>query len=146
MACGERFQWGPLYIDGATVYLPNGMTLNYRNLHQGTRYGRLQWFYDWANAEKVIYGPKLLENFIQALAFVLIMEAARRVKHLTGGLLMPAHQVHDELIYVVPESIAQDVVALACVEIARRPTWLPDVPLAAEGSFGRSYGAAKEAA
>jgi DNA polymerase I-like protein with 3'-5' exonuclease and polymerase domains len=71
------------------------------------------------------------------------MAADLRIKQATGGQLPLALQVHDELIYVVDEHIAQPVLDLVIQEISRVPDWLPSIPLAAEGSFGISYGACK---
>ena len=66
-----------------------------------------------------------------------------RVKKMTDGLLIPVHQVHDELLYVVPENIAEQVRDLVVAEMAKAPIWLPDAPLAAEGHIGETYGDAK---
>lgn len=145
MRNGDEFWIGPVLAKGTILYLPNGMTINYRNLHTDNKYGKEQWYYAFGRQEKTVYGVKVLENVVQALAFVMIMEAARRIKRLTEGLLMPQHQVHDELIYVVPRHIARPVADLCIEEISRRPGWMPSVPLAAEASWGSSYGAAKAA-
>ena len=90
-----------------------------------------------------IYGAKLVENVIQALAFIHIAEVAMRVKHMTEGLLIPAHQVHDELIYVVDENVAEQVRDLVVQEMSKSPVWMRDAPLAAEGHIGVTYGDTK---
>jgi DNA polymerase I-like protein with 3'-5' exonuclease and polymerase domains len=90
-----------------------------------------------------LYGAKFVENMIQALAFMLITDVDLRVKKLTKGAVELALQVHDELIYVVPERVAEDLKKVVIEEMSRRPSWLPTLPLAAEGHIGRSYGDAK---
>ena len=141
---GEHFNYGAFTIEGSTVWLPNGMKLEYEGLHRANKYGRLQWFYQYGNREKVLYGAKLFENFVQSLAFVIIMETARRVKRATHNVLIPAHQVHDELIYVVPTEVAQNVVNIVKHEMMQRPEYMPLLPLSAAGGFGPSYGEVKE--
>jgi DNA polymerase I-like protein with 3'-5' exonuclease and polymerase domains len=87
-----------------------------------------------------VYGAKLVENVIQALAFVHIMEVAKRVYEITQRLLFPAHQVHDELVYVVDEHLAEDVAELVRTEMSKPPEWMPKAPLAAAAKIGPSYG------
>lgn len=54
-----------------------------------------------------------------------------------------AHRVHDELIYVVGEGIA-DVVLDAVQDVMRTPpTWWPELVVWSEGSIGDTYGEAK---
>jgi DNA polymerase I-like protein with 3'-5' exonuclease and polymerase domains len=54
-----------------------------------------------------------------------------------------ALQVHDELVYVVPEEVAAVCEKIALDEMSTRPSWAPTLPLAAEASYGKSYGDAK---
>ena len=54
-----------------------------------------------------------------------------------------ALQVHDELVYVVPENLADECKAIALEEMGRRPAWAQTLPLAAEAGYGSSYGDAK---
>ena len=143
-----RMHWGPCYINHESIVLPSGNLLRYRDLHReemtddkGIR--RFNYVYFRGNRPHHIYGAKLVENVVQALAFVHIMEVAKRVKTMTEGALLPAHQVHDELIYVVPEHLAELVRDLVVSVMAESPLWMPLAPLAAEGKIGESYGATK---
>jgi len=140
--------WGPLLVEDETIILPSANKLRYRDLHQETfsddnGVRRTHWVYYRGKRMNRIYGPKLVENVIQAMAFVHIMDVARKVKALTHGMLLPAHQIHDELLYVVPEHQAEKVRDLVVREMAKSPPWLPGAPLAAEGHIGRTYGDAK---
>lgn len=142
---GDWRRWGPLWVGRQVIVLPNGNRLNYKDLHQEfDDKGKLNWFYTFGRMRKKLYGPKLVENVIQALAFVLIMEADRRVRKMTQDRMPLAHQVHDELIYVVPEGVAEMVGRLVATEVSRRPDWMPDVPLAAEAKVGPAYGLTKQ--
>ena len=88
-----------------------------------------------------IYGAKLVENVIQALAFIHIMETAKRVKKVTD--FSPAHQVHDELIFVVDERDAESLAELVEFEMSQPPEWMSNAPLAAEAHIGDTYFDAK---
>jgi len=144
---GTWMQLGPCWVGYQVIVLPNGNRINYRNLFFEMGDDGLQehgeWWYEFGNRRYKLYGAKVVENITQALAFLLIMEADRRIKHRSQGLLRLAHQVHDELIYVVPEHWAESVKALAIEEVSRRPDFMPDLPLASECNYGRSYAAAK---
>lgn len=145
---GERPQvreWGPLVIKSNAIELPNGNSLRYRDLrHEFSEVkGKMGWIYNRGPMIYGLYGPKLVENVIQALAFVHIMEVALRVKKQSQGLLVPAHQVHDELIYIVDEKVAEQVKDYVIAEMSKPPTWMLDAPLAAEGNIGVTYGDTK---
>jgi DNA polymerase I-like protein with 3'-5' exonuclease and polymerase domains len=90
---------------------------------------------------KRIWGGTMLENVVQALDRVAVMEAAIRIKQRTG--LQLANQVHDELVYVVPEDAVDIVKDVLLEEMSRRPVWGPDLPLSAEAGVGDNYGACK---
>jgi DNA polymerase len=91
---GTRVPWGPVVIEHEAVLLPNGLRLFYHKLHYDTE--RQEWMFKYGKMPKKLYGGKLFENIVQALARIITMDAARRF----GYPL--AHQVHDDLVYVVP--------------------------------------------
>ena len=135
--------WGPVKIVRQALILPNGNQLRYADLRLELIDGKFEFRYKRGNMEQKIYGAKLVENVVQALAFVHIMEVAKRVKKLTHGSLLPVHQVHDELIYIVDEKDADWVSQLVTHEMSRSPEWMPTVPLAAEAHIGKTYFDAK---
>lgn len=132
--------WGPLVVQKGRIVLPNGNCLYYNDLHrEAGPDGRMQWLFKRAEMPVKTYGAKIVENVTQALAFVHIMEVAVRVWVKSGHTLWPAHQVHDDLIYVVDERIAEPVARLVQAEMSVPPSWLPDAPLAAAASIGPNY-------
>ena len=133
--------WGPVAIQKNKLALPSGNFLRYRDLHkeQGEKM-RMEWVFMRGTRPIHVYGAKLVENVIQALAFIHLKEVALRVKDMTSGLLLPAHQVHDELIYVVDEGLAEMTRDLVVREMSKPPKWMPRAPLAAEGHIGPTYG------
>lgn len=138
MAC----RW-PVEILRDQLVLPNGNRLRYRELHHEIYNGSWTWLFKRGEQTSKIYGAKLVENVTQSLAGLHIVETAKRVKRLTNDMLFPQHQVHDELIYVVPESVGEQVMLLVTREMSRAPDWLPNAPLAAEGHIGETYFDAK---
>jgi len=153
MASGVHgtLDWGPVAVHKNKIVLPSGNALQYRDLRHefvttslaGASQGSFQWIYNRGPMTHKIYGAKLVENVVQALAFIHIAEVAMRVKHMTEGLLIPAHQVHDELLYVVDENLAEQVRDLVVQEMSKSPVWMPTAPLAAEGNIGVTYGDTK---
>lgn len=113
--------WGPITLKTNKIVLPNKMTLRYNN-------------------ESNLYGAKILENITQALARNVIMEAAVRLSHRGYRFAL---QIHDELLYVVPDDQVADAKRIIAEEMVREPTWLPGLPLAVEIGEGNNYGEVK---
>ena len=126
---------GPVTISRGCVFLPNGMYLRYVPLLGGTdkkyRYGR---------EVKKIYGAAFLENIIQALARIVVMNAAIRLANL--GLPFKL-QSHDELAFIVPDDQVDKAKEIIHTEMVRQPSWAPGLPLKASVGFGQSYAEAK---
>lgn len=136
--------FGPCVFSKEQILLPNGMKLNYYDLRfhaqSDIRGAYDQWIYTYGRLNKLLFGGKVLENVTQALARIVVMDLAMRAIPEVGRF---AHQVHDELIYVVKAKQA-DHVAGTLIELAKiRPTWAPELPLAAEAKIGPSYGEMK---
>jgi DNA polymerase bacteriophage-type len=135
-----HIEWGPVVFQFESILLPNGMRLYY---HELAREGN-EWKFTYMGKRKKIYGAKVLENIVQALARIATFEAAARVRKRLDRLglrgLDLAGQVHDELIYVPPVDLAKIVKATVLEEMAVSPSWGPDLPLTAEAKLGPSYG------
>lgn len=113
---------GPLTFQTGTIILPNKMTLRYERDDPG------------------LYGAKILENITQALARIVVMQAAVRLNRRGYRMVL---QAHDELLFSVPEDgvdMAKDIIAL---EMAHPPKWMPGLPLAVEIGVGNNYGEVK---
>ena len=138
------FSLGPCVFERERISLPNGLYLHYRNLRQVRTDLGTEWDYDYGDETKRIYGGALLENIVQALARIIVMDAAIRAEAQLGrngiGLAL---QVHDALCYVVPNIHLVFVKQVLSAEMHRRPSWAPILPIAAEMGEGRSYGECK---
>jgi len=129
-----------IYTEFEAIVLPNGMKLRYPNLHQieGEKY--LDWVYDYRGKETKLYGAKLVENLVQALARIII--AAAEIRLYDAGF-RAAMQVHDELIFSVPDNLVGKF-SLVLERVLTQPVpWMPELPVAAEVSHGDTYADAK---
>lgn len=130
---------GPIRFQYNRIRLPDGMFLYYEGLHWDVATKGWRFFY--GGEKKYIYGGKMMENIIQALARIITMGAARRATPRIGYNL--ALQVHDELGYVIPENLVDITKQILLEEMVIPPEWMPDLPLAADAGSGVRYGEAK---
>lgn len=140
--CYEKL--GPIVFLHEKIRLPSGLFLHYHDLENKDG----QWWFTHGGKPKYLYGGKLLENIVQALARICVMDAAVRVRRRIqdAGLqnqIWLNLQVHDELVYLPPTDIAEMFRDMVIEEMVRRPTWGPDIPFEAEGATGASFGDAK---
>lgn len=145
LATGNEWRWGPVVFRKEEILLPNGMKLYYHNLRQqaGGRFGS-EWVFEYGGKMKRCYGGMLLENICQALARIITMEAAVRVRARLAKLgIFMALQVHDELVFVVKKEHEEVTRYVLEHELRQRPVWLPQLPLDCETGVGANYGDAK---
>lgn len=86
-------------------------------------------------------GPFIVHNCVQAIARDVIAGNAVKVFQDTG--LRPALMVHDELVYVVPEEIAEETLAHVQKVMRTPPDWWPELVTWSEGDIASTYGEAK---
>jgi DNA polymerase len=118
----QQSPWGPVTAMSGRILLPNRMYLRYNQ------------------NEEYLYGAKLLENITQALARIVVMQAAVRLAAQGYRFVL---QAHDELVFVVPESDVEAACDAVRREMIQDPAWLPGLPLAVEIGVGKNYGACK---
>jgi hypothetical protein len=140
----NKFELGPCKFEKQAILLPNGLRLHYNNLRYVRNdaldtYSRGEWTFDYGLERKKLYGGKILENTTQALARIHTMDAGLRIQK----RLPLAMQLHDELVYVVPDAMVDEAKALLHEVMCKPPDWAPDLPLAADVGVGQSYGDAK---
>ena len=125
---GIKFTWrsGMLFI-----HLPSGRKLCYVKPRMGqNKFGGDSITYEGVGATKKwerleSYGPKFVENIVQAISRDLLMNAMKTLSH----CFICGH-VHDELIIECREDVSLEEL---CKQMARVPSWLPDILLRADG-------------
>lgn len=125
---GIRFiyQSGMLFIK-----LPSGRQLSYVKPRMGeNRFGGEAVTYEgvggtkkWERIES--YGPKFVENIVQAISRDILMYAMKTLSH----CFICGH-VHDELIIECRKDVSVDVI---CEQMGRTPPWIPGLLLRADG-------------
>ena len=131
---GIKFTWrsGMLFIT-----LPSGRKLTYIKPRIGeNKFGGESVTYEGIGATKKwerleSYGPKFVENIVQAVSRDLLMNAMKNLP----GFFICGH-VHDELIIECKETVPLDEV---CKAMANTPTWMPDILLRADGYITEFY-------
>lgn len=114
---------------------PGGLQLWYPGLHTNED---SETFY---SGKTKIYGGKLAENITQHLARNIVMQQLVDIDALPDTTVVST--VHDEVIAVVPEDLAEKRLQQSIDIMSQPPTWAPDLPLAAEGDIADNYGDAK---
>jgi len=142
----------PYTKDGIT--LPNGLNIKYhalRNTADGFEYisdartfrklthKRImtgeQEKIDWTK----IYGGKVTENVVQALARIVVAEQMTTI----GQVYPVAFQVHDEVIISATSDDTTNAREYVETIMSTAPTWARELPVACESGVGRNYGDAK---
>lgn len=129
-------------IADAKLYLPNGAWINYETLewHQppaDTEDPQPYWRFKTRQGFQKMYGAKLVENFVQALARVVMSQAGVRIAR--AGF-RPVLSSHDEWSFLVPQDgKEQDALAFINAEMKREPAWLPGIPIDCEGGLSERY-------
>jgi DNA polymerase I-like protein with 3'-5' exonuclease and polymerase domains len=118
------------------VRFPSGMYMQYPELShtRDEQSGKTEYKYRLRTGYDRLYGSKLLNNLTQGSARCIMTEAMVRVSKRYPIVLT----VHDALYILAPESKAQEAQDFLIGEMCKVPTWMQDLPLAAEGKYGKS--------
>ena len=141
-----------LVYDNTGITLPNGLKITYPALRQ-TGSG-FEYINDARTFRKYlkdrvlglscddlpwtrIYGGKVVENLVQALAGIIVRKQMVAIG-LAGYFV--AFQVHDENVCVVPSESADAAEAHIVRLMSKPPAWAPDLPVACEAGRATNYG------
>jgi len=137
-----------LQYDSLGVILPNKMRIHYpmlrstpngfeyiSNVRDYRKYKAKLDDVNWTN----IYGGKMTENVVQALARIVVSEQMVEV----GKHYKVLFQVHDELITVTGTKNKTATQQHVETIMSTSPSWARDLPVACESGVGYNYGDAK---
>jgi len=128
-----------LLVSENAIILPNNLMLRYKNLRIEQDEGSISsgYIYDEGTS---LYGGKLVENIVQALARIVItdqmMEAQRQLDEVGGRVVLT---VHDEIVAVVKDEYADEMLQHVINIMETPPAWAKSLPLAAEGDVANNY-------
>lgn len=127
-------KFGPTEVHGEKgILLPSGLYMTYPKLTHTVD----GWQYRGKYGMEHIYGAKVFQQTIQALARCIIADGMLRTKkHMPD--LQTVLTVHDASYMVAPEFMGEAVQEAMIEHLCVPPAWAPDIPLAAEGGFGRT--------
>ena len=138
LAGGEEMVYKCLTFRKEEIVLPNGMRILYPNLRQEKdEKGAKRWVY--GPEATPLYGGKITNNVVQGTARIVMTDGMLRV----SKRYFVAGTVHDEQIAVVPEDGAKEAFAWMLEQMTAEPSYMPGIPLAADGGVHRRYGLAK---
>lgn len=142
----EGQPWGPMLIDkGYIRHVASGVSLDYTGLV------RIDGEWRMNNRDGTpmrnssgnlvrLYGAHATENVVQWLSRVILAEAM--VSMAKAGVLWRFPMVmttHDEIVLLAPKTQADECLSLILKHMTKRPSWLPALPLAAEGGYDECY-------
>lgn len=154
---GEEHTFGPagiLRTSRSGIHLPNGMVIRYPGLSWIPREGfvyaknrreQAEWVKQnltgqWnAGLLTRIYGGKVIENVVQALARIVVFDQMLKIAQRCRVVLT----VHDEVVACVPEEAVDEAVTFITAVMNEAPAWAPTLPVACEVHSGDTYGEAK---
>jgi len=129
--------------DETSVWLPNGMPIHYPQLAISEE-GDLT--YNTLRGRRKLYGGKIIENLVQALARIIIIEQMMCIQEYLRTLKLTKAQIakvvmttHDEVVVCVPDKMAQKVLNEMLRLMRTPPEWCSDIPLDAEGGWDTCY-------
>lgn len=126
-----RVEDGPVVFVHEGVLLPNGMRLDYSNL---TPHENGNWTY--GKDHTYIYGGKMLENIIQALARIVM---GHHLLAIEAAGITTVSTTHDEIIMVVRKEQANEAESKVRSIMTTPPDWAPELPLDVETGWSREY-------
>lgn len=129
------------------IHLPNGTMVRYPNLRKsGDGYE-----YDGRYGAVKIYGGKVVENVVQALARIVVFDQMAKIDIEMRKNDNPsadcrykvALTVHDEVVCVVPKSASSWALEFMTSTMSVPPKWCANLPVSCEGDIGNNYADAK---
>jgi hypothetical protein len=147
LAEGQEYNHkGALLFRKEEILLPNGMSIRYPNLRQvededAKKAGkaRKQWVYgDGAETTK-LYAGKVTNNVTQSLARIVMTDGLLKV----STRIPLVGTVHDEGLGIVKKEEGEKALGWMIRRMTEEPSYMPGIPLAADGGVHRRYGLAK---
>ena len=111
--------------------LPSGRSLRYPNVNLNAE-GQVVY-----NDDKKLWGGKIAENVVQAVARDFICDVMLRAEEAGYPVLL---HIHDEIVVQVPKVQMTEAEQFLLESLRIPPGWLPDLPLDAESWNAKRYG------
>ncbi|MEM5400795.1 DNA polymerase [Paraburkholderia unamae] len=134
-----------LLWDSDGIHLPNGMLLRYPDLRKGKD------GYEYRNKRMFtkLYGGKIVENVVQALARIVVFNQMAMIDQKLRTLDTPTQRykvvgtTHDEVIAVCPDHYEEQLTDVMLSTMRKIPKWAGGLPINCEAASGNTYGDCK---
>jgi hypothetical protein len=140
---GKEYKVKCLTFRKGQIMLPSGMPINYPGLNvkrsTDEKTGKQQTEWTYGENRTKLYGGKVTNNVTQGVARCVMTDGMLR----TSRRYFVAGTVHDEQIVVVPDSEVEDAKTWVLAQMTMEPSYMPGIPLDADGGAHRRYGLAK---
>jgi hypothetical protein len=140
---GKEYQIKCLTFKKGQIILPSGMPITYAGLNvkrsTDEKTGKPQTEWTYGENRTKLYGGKVTNNVTQGVARCVMTDGMLR----TSKRYFVAGTVHDEQIVVVPDSEVEEAKTWVLAQMTMEPSYLPGIPLDADGGAHRRYGLAK---
>ena len=140
---GKEYKVKCLTFRKGQIILPSGMPITYDNLNvkrtTDEKTGKQQTEWTYGENRTKLYGGKVTNNVTQGVARCVMTDGMLR----TSKRYFVAGTVHDEQIVVVPDAEVEEAKTWVLAQMTMEPSYLPGIPLDADGGAHRRYGLAK---
>jgi DNA polymerase len=140
---GKEYKVKCLTFKKGQIVLPSGMPITYTDLNvkrsTDEKTGKPQTEWTYGENRTKLYGGKVTNNVTQGVARCVMTDGMLR----TSKRYFVAGTVHDEQIVVVPDSEVEEAKTWVLAQMTMEPSYLPGIPLDADGGAHRRYGLAK---
>jgi DNA polymerase family A len=139
---GDPIQWGPLWVENHRIYIQGAPmiydTIEYHTPQPGDESDKTGWRVKKRDGWRFIWGSKLTQNICEGVSRMIVSQAMIRIKKKYG--IRTLNWPYDELLLLIPRDGREEEMLQLCIaEMTVEPTWLPGIPLAAEGALGERY-------
>jgi hypothetical protein len=142
LAGGDPIDYGPLHLENHRIYIQGAPmiydTIEYHTPQPGDENAKQGWRVKKRDGWRFIWGSKLTQNICEGVSRMIVSQAMIRIsqKYRIRTLNWP----YDELLLLIPrDGREEEMLRLCLAEMTVEPSWLPGIPLAAEGHLGEIY-------
>jgi hypothetical protein len=138
---GQTETYKCLTFSKGAITLPNGMQILYPGLEKAfDERGRVEYTYMKGKARVKIHPGVVCNNVTQGLARLVAADGMLRVRERLPVKLT----VHDELLALARVKDKDKALPWVLRQMTKEPTYMPGIPLAADGGAHQRYGEAKQ--
>jgi hypothetical protein len=139
---GPPMEFGPLHVENGRIYIQGAPmiydSIEYHTPQPDEENGKTGWRVKTRNGWKFMWGSKLTQNICEGVSRMIVSQAMIRIKKKYG--IRTLNWPYDELLLLIPkDGREEEMLQLCLAEMKQEPSWLPGLPLDAEGALGDRY-------